>query len=189
MENILLGQIAGICATIITFISYQMNTKRSLLIVQTLATLCTCLSFLFLGASTGFALNIVCIVRNFIFYFQSGKSIINRISTAFIVVIMIFLGAFSWQGAISLLVITGLAANTVFMSFGQPQLLRKSILLTSSMVLLYDVFVFSIGGITNEAVSIISSVIGIVRLKTSSSKNGGEECEANSPIDNRENLT
>ena len=34
----LLGQVLGILATVITVISYQMNTKRSLLLVQTTAT-------------------------------------------------------------------------------------------------------------------------------------------------------
>ena len=65
----------------------------------------------------------------------------------------------------SLLIIFALAANTIFMSFGNPQLLRKSILLTSTCVLIYNVFVFSIGGITNEGISIVSSVIGIIRFR------------------------
>ena len=80
MENLVIGQCLGILATVITFVSYQVNTKSTLLIIQTIATLCTCLSFLFLGAGTGFALNVVCIVRNVIFYFQDSKSRANRIS-------------------------------------------------------------------------------------------------------------
>ena len=50
----LIGQALGILATVITVISYQMNTKRSLLLVQTAATACTCLAYLFLGAASGF---------------------------------------------------------------------------------------------------------------------------------------
>ena len=95
----IIGQILGIIATIITFLSYQMNTKKTLLII--------------------FAL----------------------------------------------------AANTIFMSFGNPQLLRKSILLTSTCVLIYNVFVFSIGGIANEGISIISSVIGIIRFRKEKNNN------------------
>ena len=33
------------------------------------------------------------------------------------------------------------------------------------MVLIYNVFVFSIGGITNEAVAIVSSIVGIIRFR------------------------
>ena len=161
----IIGQILGVIATIITVISYQANTKRSLLIIQSIATLCTCLSYFFLGASSGFALNIVCLARNVAFYFQNERSKFNYVSATLFSIAMVVLGALSWQGWVSLLIIIALAANTMFMSVGKPQLLRKSVLVTSSMVLLYNVFVFSIGGITNEGVSIVSSAVGIIRYR------------------------
>lgn len=163
--NIIIGQILGILATVITFISYQVNTKSRLLIIQTTATLSTCLSFLFLGASTGFALNIVCIIRNVLFFFQKDKSTVHTVTAAALSVTMIILGIISWQGAESLLIMTALAANTIFMATGNPQLLRKSVIVTSGMILIYNAIVFSIGGMTNEGISIISSIIGIIRFR------------------------
>ena len=170
MNNII-GQSLGIIATIITFISYQVNTKSKLLIIQTTATLCTCLSFLFLGASTGFALNIVCIARNISFYFQKNKSVAHTVTAASLALVMIVLGIFSWQGPESLLIMVALAANTLFMATGDPQLLRKSVIVTSGMILAYNAIVFSIGGMANEGISIISSIIGIVRFAKDSDKN------------------
>ena len=161
----LIGQSLGILATIITVISYQMNTKKSLLLVQTAATTCTCLAYFFLGAASGFALNVVCIVRNIVFYFQKDSGKVHTISSLLLAGAMVVLGALSWQGPVSLLIISALAANTIFMSFGNPQLLRKSILGTSSMILIYNVFVFSLGGIANEGLSIVSSVVGILRFR------------------------
>ena len=161
----LIGQALGILATIITVISYQMNTKKSLLLVQTAATTCTCLAYFFLGAASGFALNVVCIIRNIVFYFQKDSGKVHTISALLLAGAMVILGALSWQGPVSLLIISALAANTIFMSFGNPQLLRKSILGTSSLVLLYNVFVFSLGGIANEGLSIVSSVVGILRFR------------------------
>lgn len=164
MTNIVIGQILGIIATIITFASYQVNSKRRLLVIQTVATLFTCISYLFLDATSGFALNIVCIVRNVVFYFVDSRSKWNYIAASLLALCMVGLGALSWQGPISLLVIIALAVNTVVMSLGKPQRLRESVLLTSSMVLVYNIFVFSLGGIVNEGVAIVSSVIGIVRF-------------------------
>ena len=161
----LIGQALGILATIITVISYQMNTKKSLLLVQTAATTCTCLAYFFLGATAGFALNVVCIIRNIVFYFQKDSGKVHTISSLLLAGAMVVLGSLSWQGPVSLLIISALAANTIFMSFGNPQLLRKSILGTSSLVLLYNVFVFSLGGIANEGLSIVSSVVGILRFR------------------------
>ena len=168
MTNIIIGQALGILATILTFISYQTNKKQSLLIIQTLATLSTCIGFLFLGATTGFALNIVCITRNVIFYFLDNKSKLYYPSVVVLTVAMVIVGALSWQGWISLLMIAALAINTVFISLGVPQLLRKSILFTSTLCIVYNVFVFSIGGIANEGISIVSSVIGIIRYRKES---------------------
>ena len=161
----ILGQIIGILATVITALSYQMNTKKSLLLTQSLATACTCISYLFLGASSGFALNIVCLVRNGCFYYLKEGQKPIYISTAILATAMVILGALSWQGPISLLMIIALAVNTVFLSLGKPQILRYSILLTSSMILIYNIYVFTIGGMLNESIAIFSSLIGIIRFR------------------------
>ena len=83
---------------------------------------------------------------------------------------MCIAGAFSWQGPISLLVILPMALSTVMMSFGKPDILRKTALVASPAILLYNIFVFSIGGIINEILAVSSAVIGIVRFKKAKSE-------------------
>lgn len=161
----ILGQALGILAMLLTVFSYQMNTKRSLLAMQSTATLCTCLGYLCLGATSGFALNIVCLLRNFGFYFFKEKSKASYVCTAISALAMCGLGILSWQGPISLFIIGALVINTVFMSFGNPQLLRKSILVTSPMVIVYNVAVFTIGGICSEVLAVASSILGILRFR------------------------
>lgn len=160
----IMGQVLGILATAITCVSFQCNTKKSVLIVQTVATLCTCISYFFLGASSGFVLNVVCLVRNVVYYFQKSSTRSGYATAGAFALVMACLGVMSWQGWISLLLIVALMANTVVLSLGNPQALRISILFTSSMVLLYNIFVFSIGGIFNEGIAIVSSMIGILRF-------------------------
>lgn len=162
--EIIIGQAFGILATIFCLISYQMNTKKSILIIQTFGTLCTCFSYFFLGATSGFVLNLACIIRNIVFYFVQDKKSIP-FSILFAVIIGI-LGGLSWQGYISLLIIIPLAVNTICLSLGKPQLLRFSILFTSTTIIVYNIFVFSIGGIINETLIIISAIIGILRFHT-----------------------
>ena len=164
----ILGQTLGIIATLITALSYQANTKKKLLFIQGVATLCTCISYLLLGATSGFALNIVCLIRNVCFYFQKEGKTPIYISTSIFVVMMGILGAMSWQGPISLLIIVALAANTFFLSLGKPQMLRYSILVTSLMVLIYNIYALAIGGILNESIAILSAFIGIIRFRKKS---------------------
>ena len=163
--NEIIGQILGIVATVITVLSYQANDKGRLLAIQTTATVSTCLGYFFLGAWAGFALNIVCVMRNVSFYFLRENVRLNRIATVVFSVGMVAAGLLSWQGWISLIMLVAFVLNTVFMGFGSPQTLRSSICLTSTMILTYNVIVFTIGGILNEGLSIVSSVVGIVRYR------------------------
>ena len=101
---------------------------------------------------------------DFRFYFLKEGTKLNTAIAIGFAVIMAVSGGLSWQGLPSLLIIVALAINTIFLSFGKPQILRYSILLTSSMILAYNCFVFSIGGIANEGLAIISSIIGIIRF-------------------------
>ena len=166
----ILGQAIGILAPILTVISYQMNTKKSVLLVLSGATLATCISYLLLGATSGFVLNVACLIRNFCCFFVKEKTKGSYIIAAVFAVIMCILGAYSWQGMHSLLIIAGLAINTVFVAIGVPQWLRKSILLTSTLVLIYNIIEFTVGGMTNEILAISSSVVGIIRFRKSREK-------------------
>ena len=162
--KMLIGQAFGVLSVILTFISYQCKGRKSLLAVQTSSSAAMVLHYLFLGATTGFALNIICVLRNVVYFFNDKKPLNSPVIPYILAVIMGIVGAFSWNGPISLLIIAALMINTVFIS-KSPQPLRKSILLTSSLILIYNIFNFAIGGIINETVAIVSSIIGIYRFR------------------------
>ena len=80
-------------------------------------------------------------------------------------VLYVLLGALAWQGWFSLMPMISLLINTYFMSKGDPQLVRKSILVSSPIMIVYDVLVASYGGILFESVMIIFSLIGVLRYR------------------------
>lgn len=164
MPQLIIGQILGIVAPIVTFISYQVNSKNKLLLLQTAANVAICISYLLLGASSGFALNIVGTIRNMTFFFLDPKSRTNRICAVILALAMGGAGLLSWEGPISLVLMVALMANTIFMSFGDPQLLRKSVIGTSSLILIYNLLMAhpTIGGIMNESIAIVASIIGVL---------------------------
>lgn len=163
--NEIIGQILGIISAILTLLSYQMKDKKNIMIFQTIATAFTCVSFFFLGALSGFALNIVCLVRNGVFSIVDTKKRYSRWLGVLFAAIMVVFGIISYQYWFSLLITLALIVNSIFISLDSPQTLRKSILFTSSLVLIYNCIVFSIGGIVNEGVSIVSSAIGVWRYR------------------------
>lgn len=159
------GQIMGWLAALITFLSYQCKEHKKLIVVQTLSTLSICISYLLLGAWSGMLLNVVCIIRNFIIYRKDIKIYSYSFWPYVLAALMGLMGALSWQGPMSLLVIVALAANTLFLYFPNVQNLRKSIVITSTMVLIYNAYFSVWGGVFNEAIAISSSIIGIYRYR------------------------
>lgn len=166
----IIGQAIGIIAFIIAFIAYQAKTSKKLLVVQTVALVCFCAHYLLIGAITAFAMNTVGIIRNIMYYYNDKKIFSYKWWPYVMSVIMAVIGAFTWQGWYSLLLIAGLSVNTVCMSLPTSQGIRKSLLFTCPPVLIYNVFVRSYGGVINETLTIISAVIGIVRQRKSDGK-------------------
>ena len=69
----ILGHAIGVIAIGLFFLSYQIFEKKKLLFVQTLATAMLCLQYVLIGAYSGFVLNIICVIRNILFYHLDKK--------------------------------------------------------------------------------------------------------------------
>ena len=63
----------------------------------------------------------------------------------------------------SLFVMAAMVLNTVSFSFTKPKLVRTTILISSPLLLVYNILTGSIGGVINELFTEISSVVGIIR--------------------------
>ena len=162
---VLIGQIFGWVSALLTFLSYQCKGHKKLILVQTLSTVSICISYLFLDALSGMLLNIVCILRNIIIYKKNVKLFSYSFWPYLLAVIIGTIGALSWQGPMSLMIIVALAINTLFIYFPNVQNLRKSILLTSTMIIVYDAYYTVWGGVVNELIAISSAVIGLYRFR------------------------
>ncbi len=167
---VLVGQIMGWVAAILTFCSYQCKEHKKLLVVQTLSSLSICISYLFLNAWSGMLLNVICIIRNFIIYRKDIKIFSYSFWPYLLAGVMAIMGVASWQGPMSMLIIVALVVNTLFLYFPNVQNLRKSIVVTSTMVLIYNVSYAVWGGVVNEMIAISSAIIGICRYRNENKK-------------------
>ena len=164
----IVGQILGFVAIALGLLSYQMKTQKNLILLQFATSVVFCAHYLMIGAISGMALNIVCAVRNFTFFRRSLKGSADKITPIIFTVITAIVGIISWEAWYSVFIFLGLVINAFCMSFANPQNIRKSILVTSPLVMTYDVFSRSYGGFLYESVAIASSVIGMLRYR----KNG-----------------
>ena len=168
MQNLvtLSGHILGFVSVALFFYSYQCTEKRKLVVIQTVATALSCVQYLLIGAFSGFALNVVCIIRNFTFYFRDKHNRTDLFSPILFSVCMAAASVFSWEGAHSLLITLGLVINTMCMGICDAKSFRKTILISSTLILMYNVFAFSYSGILSESISLLSVVIGILRYRS-----------------------
>lgn len=164
----IIGQALGIVAVILGFINYQVKTRKQVLYVNIATTVCLSLHYMLIGAYSGMALNAIGIVRNVVYFFTENNEKLNRRVAAAFAIIMGVVGALSWESWYSVFIIAGLLINSYCMSFKNPQNLRKSILISCPMALIYNCFVMSVGGIIHESIAIISAVIGLFRYKKKS---------------------
>jgi len=165
----MIGQTLGAVAVVLGFINYQVKTREKLLIVHMATTVCFVLHYLCLGAWAGMAMNFVGFIRNIIFYY-AGKN--GKVSRALAITFALIMGAMgitasliAKEGLYFLLSVIGLMINSYSMSFSNPNNIRKSILISSPLVLAYNCFSFSIGGAVYETVGMISAVMGIMRFQ------------------------
>ena len=164
-----IAQGLGVVAIILGFINYIVKTRGQVIFVNSLTTACFVLHYLCLGAWAGMVLNFVAMIRN-IFYYYAGKN--GKVSKALAITFTVIMGAMGTtvslltkEGWYFIFSVVALMINSFAMSFHNPNNIRKSILITSPMVLGYNCFVLSVGGAVYEAVAIISAVIGLIRYK------------------------
>ena len=163
--NYIINNPFELLAVVFTVISYQFKKHGLVLLFQTISTICVVISFIFHGAGSGFALNIVCIIRNLVYASKNVKLFSYKWWPWVFVVIMGIVGAFYWDGPISLLMIIGLMVNTVFLSFTNVQYLRWSTLFTCTIIIIYDLYFRAYGPVIMELFAILSAVVGIIRFR------------------------
>lgn len=159
----ILIQIIGIAAMIFSVFSFQMNKHKHIMIMQILATSLLGLQYFMLGAYTGMAVDAVAAIRGIVFYNKDKKWASSNIWIAVFIVMFIVSGIFTWQGPSSLLMTGAMILNTFSFSFTKPKLVRSTILISSPLVLIYNIITGSIGGIINEICVELSSVVGLLR--------------------------
>jgi len=160
-----IGQGLGVLGVALGFLSMQMKTREKLLAMHFALTACFALHYGLIGAWSGMALNIIATIRNLTYYFVGKQGTVKKGWGILFAVVMGAVGILSWQNWYSAFLVVALTLNSYAMSFTHPQSIRKSILVTCPLALVYNVLVLSVGGIVLESVNIVSAAIGIYRYR------------------------
>ena len=163
-------QLIGCFGILASMISFQCKKHNSILLFRTLNEAIFALQYILLGAYTGAAMNIVGGVRNTVFTEQVRRNKKTTVSTVLFCVLFVASGILMWQGPKSILIIVAKSLSTVAYGNKNPAVVRAITFFTCSSWLVYNCCVGSAAGVLCEAFTLVSLVIGIVRLDIMSPK-------------------
>ena len=174
--NEIIGMILSLCGMTVTIISFQVKNKVPLLIMQTVASILFMISYVFSGGGIAVVLNILMLVRNFLFMFLSKKR--GR-------VIIIIVIALCISYILTYVIYTAVAKETLennlwnlfplfaaffgTVSFANSNVNRLRIWKYGDSVswIIYNIHIGwgALGGIIGEFLNLVSLTIGIIRYR------------------------
>ena len=157
-------QLIGGLGIIASIISFQCKKHNSILIFRTLNEGIFALQYFLLGAYTGMAMNLVGCIRNIIFTKQIMQNKKTTTTTIVFGILFLLFGIFTWQGIKSIIIIMAKMLSTIAYSNKNTTIVRAILFITCSSWLIYNYYVFSIAGMLCESFTLISLIIGVIRL-------------------------
>lgn len=158
-----LAQGIGIAAMILSAISFQMNTKKKIIIMQIITSVVFATHYFMIDAVAAGVVNTIAIVRNIVFYYKDKLPLGGKVWVGLFGTVMAVSAFVSRPEPISVLMSIGMIFNTLAVAAENPQKVRKTVLISSPFVLIYNIFVMSIGGIINEILVEICTAVTMIR--------------------------
>ncbi len=189
MFVIILAQIIGFIAIAMNIISVQFNTHFKIMLFKSLGSFLFCVQYLLLGAYTGMVMDLVGVIRNFIFAHNVKKGKSNKWWIILFCLITAMAGLttiiLTWSATlitlsrwtndatalttiaviISVISIVAKLLSTIGYGFKSPHAIRMINLPTFAMWCVYNFVVFSFAGIASDSMSIVSIIIAEIRFR------------------------
>ena len=166
----LISQIVSIIATLFLLFSYQMKKHRSIVLMQSMASLLFGLQYLMIGLYGGALCNFVGMIRSFAYSYRTKSKFVDNIMCPIIFSIAFAaVGYFTYETMLSLLPICAMIISSFVTWNPKTQQLRALTLPTSAMWLIYNIICGSVSGIVTEIFCEASIIIGLIRFRSKKS--------------------
>lgn len=162
----IIGQFVGILGVIDSIIIYQQKTRKGLLISKLIGDVLWGASYFMLGSIGGGAVCVIAIFRELVFINRGKHKWADGIGWLFVFIALALSSIiYSWETDGAWCIATAVASAISVYGFwnGSPKLSRILRFPISTCMLTYDIVFGALMAILNEALSLVSTVIGIVR--------------------------
>ncbi|MBE5820910.1 MAG: YgjV family protein [Clostridiales bacterium] len=165
-----LSQVFVIINALLLMATYQLKTRKSILIVSFIALLANGVAYVLLSAWSGLAMVFVAMIRNIIFIIDEKKNGKNNQITRKDIAILIVLYAISiisavytYEGFLSLMSVFATMLYTYSVWQKKTSAYKILGIIIEVIWIIYNIYIFSIFGIIIEIILLISAIIGIIR--------------------------
>lgn len=169
----LVAQILGIAGMTMNILSFMQKSQKRIITMQLFGGALFALNYLLLGSATGAMLNVVAVFRAVVYsnkekFHAEKKGWFYGFCASFVLIYILTFALFGKDPtplnlAVELLPVVSMMIATYAFSLTNAAQVRKLGLIYCPMWLVYNCFVFSIGGILCEAFSICSIFVGMWR--------------------------
>ena len=162
----ILSQILILISYTLLIITYHINNRNKVIMINLISLTITMLSYLCLSAYAGMSMEIIAIIRNIIFYKFDKNENNHKNNTNLLIIIYfltVILAIITYNGLLS---ITSVLASIIYTySIWQKNPRRYKILGIPVGILgaIYNIYISSILGIVLETSLMVSSIIGLTK--------------------------
>ena len=157
-------QLIGALGIVANIISFQCKKHNSILFFKTLNEFIFAIQYFLLDAYVGMSMNLVGCVRNIVFTKQVRQNKKTTITTIIFGIMFLIFGFLTWQGKKSILIIIAKVLSTIAYGNKNTTVVRIIMFITCTSWLIYNCCVFSVAGVLCEAFTLVSLIIGVIRL-------------------------
>ncbi len=164
--NIIIANIIGFIAFTISTIAYHRKKKKNIFIDTLIADILKLIHYIILGAYSGIVTKIMAVIRNITIIKQEKYKFLNsKILLLLFVIAYVIFGILTYQGPISLLSILAALIYTIFCWNGNEDTVRKTVIVSEILWLVYNTYAKSYTGCFYNIVMIRSTSFAIYRNK------------------------
>ncbi len=160
----ILTQAVGILGMVSLTLSYQMKTRKGIILFQLFGNVLFATHYLMLGTITACILNAIGIARCCIYSQKEKQWASHWLWMALFISAFLATGIITYESPWDILPTCGMIFTSVSLFVTKPKLIRFLSAGSCPLWLIYNAVHFSVGGVINEVLSLISLAVAIVRL-------------------------
>lgn len=166
----LIGEIIGVIGIIVNFLIYQQTDRKRVLKVKLLSDICWSLHYGLISAFSGMAVTLVGVARETTFILTDDKKESRKYFLLGFAIIACTTSILTMKDLFGLL--PALASLIAVFSYWQqnPTVTKILAIPISTSMIIYDLFRFSITGIVNETLTLVSIAIALISLYVTKKK-------------------